>query len=201
MKLPKLPVRRQYLRIAARAVLEGRVGWVIRQGLKTLSVPLSAAVGRPLAGPLMVNFLVTYRCDSRCFMCDWRRPSFYRERGSAELDTAEAKRVIDQVAALGAVGLNLTGGEPTLRPDCFELAAHAKGRGLFVNLNSNGQSLADPARVDALLAAGVDAVNLSIDGELAVDGGETRVWTVRDHANPDKIGGIAIPSDVIARFG
>jgi 4-hydroxybenzoyl-CoA thioesterase len=43
--------------------------------------------------------------------------------------------------------------------------------------------------------------HLSIDGELAVDGGETRVWTVRDHANPDKIGGIAIPSDVIARFG
>jgi 4-hydroxybenzoyl-CoA thioesterase len=43
--------------------------------------------------------------------------------------------------------------------------------------------------------------HLSIDGELAVDGGETRVWAVRDHANPDKIGGIAIPSDVIARFG
>ena len=167
MKLPKLPVRRQYLRIAARAVREGRVGWVVRQGLKTLSVPLSAAVGRPLAGPLVVNFLITYRCDSRCFMCDWPRPSFYRTRGSVELDTAEAKRVIDEVAALGAAGLNLTGGEPTLRDDCFELAAHAKSRGLFVNVNSNGQSLSDPGRVDALLAAGVDAVNLSVDGACA----------------------------------
>ena len=42
---------------------------------------------------------------------------------------------------------------------------------------------------------------VSINGELAVEGGETRVWAARDIANPDKIGAIAIPADVIARFG
>jgi 4-hydroxybenzoyl-CoA thioesterase len=42
---------------------------------------------------------------------------------------------------------------------------------------------------------------LSINGELAVEGGETRVWAARDKANPDKLGGIAIPADVIAKFG
>jgi 4-hydroxybenzoyl-CoA thioesterase len=42
---------------------------------------------------------------------------------------------------------------------------------------------------------------LMIGDELAVDGAETRVWTARDKDNPDKIGGIAIPADVIARFG
>jgi 4-hydroxybenzoyl-CoA thioesterase len=42
---------------------------------------------------------------------------------------------------------------------------------------------------------------LSIGGELAVDGAETRVWTARDKDNPDKIGGVAIPAHVIARFG
>ena len=41
---------------------------------------------------------------------------------------------------------------------------------------------------------------LSIDGELAVEGGETRVWAVRDKANPEKIGATPIPGDVIARF-
>ncbi len=41
---------------------------------------------------------------------------------------------------------------------------------------------------------------LSIDGKIAVEGAETRVWAARDMANPEKIGGIAIPSDVIARF-
>ena len=42
---------------------------------------------------------------------------------------------------------------------------------------------------------------LTIGGTLAVDGGETRVWAARDKANPEKIGAIAIPADVIARFG
>ena len=42
---------------------------------------------------------------------------------------------------------------------------------------------------------------LSIDGELAVDGSETRVWATRDKTNPDKIHAVAIPGDVIARLG
>lgn len=42
---------------------------------------------------------------------------------------------------------------------------------------------------------------LSANGELAVEGGETRVWAVRDKANPDKIKTVAIPADVIAKFG
>ena len=42
---------------------------------------------------------------------------------------------------------------------------------------------------------------LSSGGELAVEGAETRVWAARNKDNPDKIGAIAIPPDVIARFG
>jgi 4-hydroxybenzoyl-CoA thioesterase len=42
---------------------------------------------------------------------------------------------------------------------------------------------------------------LTLGGELAVDGAETRVWAARDKDNSDKIGGVAIPSEVIARFG
>jgi 4-hydroxybenzoyl-CoA thioesterase len=42
---------------------------------------------------------------------------------------------------------------------------------------------------------------ISVGGELAVDGGETRVWTEIDNDNPQKIRAMAIPPDVIARFG
>jgi len=167
MNTPKIPLRRQYIRIAGRALREGKPGWVARQALKTLSVPVSATLGRPLAGPLLVNFLITYRCNSACFMCDWRRPRFYKGRGGAEFDTAEARRVIDEVAALGAVALNFTGGEPTLRDDCFALAAHAKAAGLIVNISSNASSLVEPAAVDALLQSRADAINLSLDGARA----------------------------------
>ena len=42
--------------------------------------------------------------------------------------------------------------------------------------------------------------HITINGELAVDGGETRVWTVRNKNNSEKLGAVAIPSDIIARF-
>ena len=42
---------------------------------------------------------------------------------------------------------------------------------------------------------------LTVGGELAVEGGETRVWAARDRDDPEKIHGIAIPNDVVARFG
>jgi 4-hydroxybenzoyl-CoA thioesterase len=41
---------------------------------------------------------------------------------------------------------------------------------------------------------------LSVDGELAVEGAETRVWAARSKDDPEKIAGIAIPADVIAKF-
>ncbi len=41
---------------------------------------------------------------------------------------------------------------------------------------------------------------LSIDGELAIEGSETRVWAAHDKTDPEKFGAIAIPADVIAKF-
>jgi 4-hydroxybenzoyl-CoA thioesterase len=42
---------------------------------------------------------------------------------------------------------------------------------------------------------------ISIGGEIAVEGGETRVWAVRDKTDPEKMATTAIPADVIAKFG
>ena len=42
---------------------------------------------------------------------------------------------------------------------------------------------------------------LSVNGELLVEGSETRVWAAHDKTNPEKFGAVAIPADVIARFG
>jgi 4-hydroxybenzoyl-CoA thioesterase len=43
--------------------------------------------------------------------------------------------------------------------------------------------------------------HITIGGERAVDGTETRVWAARDKDNPEKIGAVALPAEVIARFG
>ena len=43
--------------------------------------------------------------------------------------------------------------------------------------------------------------HISVGGELAVEGSETRVWAARNKDNPEKIGAVAIPAEVIAKFG
>lgn len=159
--------RRQYLRVAGRAVRAGRLGWMARLGLKTLVLPLSRRVDRALTGPIFANLSITYRCNNVCYQCDLPRPWFYRRRGERELSTDEFKRIINELAELGVAGINLTGGEPSLRRDHRELLAYAKGCGLHVNLSTNAFTLADPASVDALLATELDSINISLDGACA----------------------------------
>lgn len=166
--MPTIPFRMQYFRMARRAVQEGRFAWLASTAAKTLSVPISHRFGRPLTGPLMANLVPTYRCNNACFMCDLPKPSLYAKRGAREFETEELKRVIDGMAEIGVAGLSLAGGEPTVRPDCFELLRYGKQRGLFVHLNTNGYNLfAKPERLDELLATGVDSMNFSLDGATA----------------------------------
>jgi AdoMet-dependent heme synthase len=118
---------------------------------------------------LSVYWELTHRCNERCCHCFLPvLPAGYRQRAPAadahdtaptpELTTGEAIALIDQVAALGALFLTFTGGEPLLHPDFFTLAAHARCRRLALRIYTNGTLLAGsagstsdwPARLAAL---------------------------------------------------
>jgi 4-hydroxybenzoyl-CoA thioesterase len=65
-----------------------------------------------------------------------------------------------------------------------------------------GDAIEIASRVSEFRRSSFDVEHrLSVNGELAVEGGETRVWAARDNANPDKIAAIAIPQNVITKFG
>jgi 4-hydroxybenzoyl-CoA thioesterase len=65
-----------------------------------------------------------------------------------------------------------------------------------------GDAIEVASRVAAFRRSSFDVDHrITIDGELAIEGGETRVWAVRDKNNPDKISALAIPPEIIARFG
>jgi radical SAM protein with 4Fe4S-binding SPASM domain len=85
------------------------------------------------------------------------------DASTTELSTAEWKRVIDILKRDAQIPFfSFTGGEPLLRPDLEELARHARGLGLRVNLITNG-SLATPARAASLKAAGIDTAQVSLE--------------------------------------
>ena len=80
-----------------------------------------------------------------------------------ELTNAEVNAVMDDLKAFGVPVLILSGGEPLLRPDLFEIAARAKALKFYVGLSTNG-TLIDAPMADRVTAQGFDYVGISLDG-------------------------------------
>lgn len=108
--------------------------------------------------PRIVSWNITSACNLRCPHCylDARR------RWPGELTTQEGLNLVDQMAQAGTQLLILTGGEPLLRQDLPQLAAHAAGQGITVVLGTTGTQITrEKAR--ALRECGVAAAGISID--------------------------------------
>lgn len=114
------------------------------------------------AGALRLVFWeTTVACNLECAHC--RRLEVSRELAKNDLTTEEGYRLIDEVAAVGSPILVFSGGEPLMRPDIFDLAAHARDRELPTALASNG-SLIDTNMAVRIVAAGFRRVSVSLDG-------------------------------------
>ncbi|GAB6043870.1 heme d1 biosynthesis radical SAM protein NirJ [Endothiovibrio diazotrophicus] len=82
---------------------------------------------------------------------------------AGELSTDEVFTVMDDLRAFGVPALILSGGEPLLRPDLFEISHHAKELGFYTALSTNG-TLIDEHNIEAIAAVGYHYVGISIDG-------------------------------------
>ncbi len=110
--------------------------------------------------PYLVSWNITKRCNLRCAHCYLDSDEL---RGSDDISTAGAKGIMDQIASLASGAMVvLTGGEPLLRDDIFELAAYASKNGLAVVLGTNG-TLLDDAIAAAIRESGIKGVGVSLD--------------------------------------
>ena len=132
----------------------------LRYGRKSAHLPSHLLQFSEDKKPVVV-WNVTSRCNLACTHC-------YAATGGAsgaELNTAEALALIDDLAAFGCPVLLFSGGEPFARPDILDLARHAVAKGLRVVFSTNG------TLIDAALAAEIKAIGVSYAG-ISVDGAE-----------------------------
>ena len=118
-----------------------------------------------LSSPPLKNLFLelTLRCNENCIHCGSRCTDIPR---GGELTTEEYFRLLDQVAAdFGAknVELDITGGEPLLRKDLYEIMAYAYRLGFRWGMTSNA-TLIDEAAARRLKECGMKTISVSIDG-------------------------------------
>lgn len=135
----------------------------LTQYMKEIRDPTPIRPRREPPGPVVIWNLIR-RCNLKCKHC-------YSISGDVdfpgELSTGEVFEVMDDLKRFGVPVLILSGGEPLLRPDIFEVSRRAKRMGFYVGLSSNG-ALIDEANIDEIAGIGYDYVGISLDGIGAV---------------------------------
>lgn len=116
-----------------------------------------------IKGPHVVAWESTVACNLACIHC---RASAQTTPEPDEMTTAEVFDLIDQLVEFGRPIFVISGGEPLMRPDIFEIAAYGTQQGLRVAVSPNG-TLLEPEAVRKLKAAGVKRISVSIDGATA----------------------------------
>jgi len=109
----------------------------------------------------VVFWNLTDRCNLSCTHCYSRSGPGRTTEG--ELSTAEALGVIDDLADMGVPLILFSGGEPLLREDIWELAHHARDRGLKTALSTNG-TLITPGIARRIRECGIEYAGISLDG-------------------------------------
>jgi heme d1 biosynthesis radical SAM protein NirJ len=131
----------------------------VSQYMREIVAPTPLRTRAAPPGPVVIWNLIR-RCNLTCKHCysisaDTDFPG--------ELSTGEVYTVMDDLKDFGVPVLILSGGEPLLRPDIFEISRRAKAKGFYVGLSTNG-TLIDRANIDAIAEVGYDYVGISLDG-------------------------------------
>jgi radical SAM protein len=111
--------------------------------------------------PLLVIWETTQACDLQCVHC---RACAISQRNPAELSTAEAYRLIDEVKSFGNPLMVFTGGDPLKRPDIYDLLRYSVKVGLRTNISPSATPLLTSEAIDEIQRTGTHRMAISLDG-------------------------------------
>ena len=115
-------------------------------------------------GPvLIVPWRCTFGCDSGCIHCT----SAGKSACADEIDTKDAKMMVDQISDFGASFFGITGGQPFLRKDLFEVLDYATKKGLSTSIITDGRMLDEKAFQN--IVKNKTKISVSIDGNEATN--------------------------------
>ena len=115
-----------------------------------------------LDAPICLTWELTYACNLACVHC----LSSSGKRDPRELSTRQCKDIIDELERMQVFYVNIGGGEPTVRPDFWELVDYATAHHVGVKFSTNGVRIT-PEVAAKLAASDYVDVQISLDGATA----------------------------------
>ena len=125
-------------------------------------LPLVDEFALGLDAPICLTWELTYACNLSCIHC----LSSSGRRDPRELTTQECKVIIDELERMQVFYVNIGGGEPTVRPDFWELVDYATGHHVGVKFSTNGVKITEDI-AERLAASDYVDVQVSLDGATA----------------------------------
>lgn len=119
--------------------------------------------GRRLGLPIAGNFELTARCNFNCPMCYVHMSEEEVRAKGKELTAAQWISIAEAAQKKGMIFALLTGGEPFIRKDFFEIYDAMKNMGIIVSINSNG-SMLEGKILEKLLEDRPSRINVSLYG-------------------------------------
>jgi len=111
--------------------------------------------------PKWIAWEITRRCNLKCVHC--RSSSELEVKGHPDFPLEEAKRILDDISSYAKPVIVLSGGEPLMRADVFEIARYGTEKGLRMCLATNGTLVTDEV-CEKIKTSGIKIVSVSLDG-------------------------------------
>ena len=164
----------------------------LSQFMNEIIAPTPIKPARPSAGPVVIWNLVR-RCNLKCKHC-------YSISGNVdfpgELNTTQIFSVMDDLKNFKVPVLILSGGEPLLRPDIFDISHRAKDMGFYVGLSSNG-TLITKHNIEQIAGVGYNYLGVSLDGI----GATNDEFRGKKGAFDEALGGVRLAQDKGIKVG
>ena len=125
-------------------------------------LPLVEQFQYGLAAPICLTWELTYACNLACVHC----LSSSGRRDPRELSTAQCRELIDEMERMQVFYVNIGGGEPTVRPDFWDLVGYATAHHVGVKFSTNGVKIT-PSVARRLARSDYVDVQISLDGATA----------------------------------
>lgn len=109
--------------------------------------------------PKKLNLMLTKRCNLSCKFCNFP----FRNYRAKDMTREDAFRVIIQAANLGIKDLEITGGEPLLHPELFEIIDYAMSKSMLVHITTNGLLLS--RSIEQIVSSKPKTICVSVDGQ------------------------------------